>query len=219
MIEYVNGMGDYWIRLVEQMIPASTIWNSGVKLENSIFHRQKFVWRRQRGCELVPILCTPCKFTSSIYQTNCNVQSTLCPIYPDGGFTDVLKYVISNDPTASGCDDLNSISSVWYVILNINGIEYPYPPFFNGLGYFNTVGQSCLPATPCLSDWATALDFALTQILSLGYDYRYETNNNVVTDISDPKAFYVRIWNTNCSETPLVESISINIGINFSITC
>jgi hypothetical protein len=54
MIEYVNGMGDYWIRLIEQMIPATTIWNTGIKMENSIFHRQKFVWRRQEGCKLIP---------------------------------------------------------------------------------------------------------------------------------------------------------------------
>jgi hypothetical protein len=54
MIEYVNGMGDYWIRLIEQMVPATTIWNTGIKMENSIFHRQKFVWRRQEGCEIVP---------------------------------------------------------------------------------------------------------------------------------------------------------------------
>ena len=53
MIEYVNGMGDYWIRLIEQMIPATTIWNTGIKMENSIFHRQKFVWRRQEGCQLI----------------------------------------------------------------------------------------------------------------------------------------------------------------------
>ena len=27
MIDYVNGIGDYWMRLVEQVIPASTLWN------------------------------------------------------------------------------------------------------------------------------------------------------------------------------------------------
>jgi hypothetical protein len=54
MIEYVNGMGDYWIRLIEQMVPATTIWNTGIKMENSIFHRQKFVWRRQEGCKVIP---------------------------------------------------------------------------------------------------------------------------------------------------------------------
>jgi len=232
MIEYVNGMGDYWIRLVEQMIPASTIWNTGVKMENSIFHRQKFVWRRQRGCEFVPILCKPCKFTGSIFQSDCPVQSTVCPIYAGrsyqlGSFTNVLESVISNwyiqnttgnnTITNTNCD-YNSILSEWFVDMSINGTELQYP-FFNGVGYYNYPGQNCLPATPCLSQWTTALDFCLSQIITLGYDYRYETENGVITDVTDPKAFYVRIWNTNCSDKPLKDVISIKMGINFTITC
>ena len=55
MIDYVNGLGDYWIRLIEQMVPATTIWNTGVKYE-SVFHRQKFVWRRQSGCKIIQYL-------------------------------------------------------------------------------------------------------------------------------------------------------------------
>jgi hypothetical protein len=50
MTKYINGIGNFWIRLVEQFIPASTIWNTGTRIENSIFHRQKFVYRMQRGC-------------------------------------------------------------------------------------------------------------------------------------------------------------------------
>ena len=46
MIEYVEGMGNNWVKLIEQMIPATTLWNTGVRYENSIFHRQKFVWKR-----------------------------------------------------------------------------------------------------------------------------------------------------------------------------
>jgi len=233
MIEYVNGMGDYWVRLVEQMMPATTIWNTGVKLENSIFHRQKFVWRRQRGCDLIPILCKPCEFTSSIFKYDCPTQSTLCNIYPDnsestGGFTNVLKSVLDKwsentfnikSIEQTGCS-LESINSEWFVDLNINGTILQYPPFFNpGLGYYNTPGQPCLPATPCLSDWTTALDFALSKLITLGYDYRYETSNNVITNINDPKAVYVRIWNTNCFTTPISETIEIKIGINFTISC
>ena len=45
MVDYAQSMGDYWIRIVEQMIPASTLWTSGVKVENSDFHRDKFVYR------------------------------------------------------------------------------------------------------------------------------------------------------------------------------
>ena len=58
MISYINGIGDFWIRLVEQFVPATTIWNTGTKFENSVFHRQKFVYRRQRGCQ-VSTISTP----------------------------------------------------------------------------------------------------------------------------------------------------------------
>jgi hypothetical protein len=53
MMEYINSIGDYWIRLVEQVVPATTIWNTGTRFENSIFHRQKFIYRPQRGCVTV----------------------------------------------------------------------------------------------------------------------------------------------------------------------
>jgi hypothetical protein len=233
MIEYVNGLGDYWVRLVEQMIPASTIWNTGVKLENSIFHRQKFVWRRQRGCELVPILCNPCKFIGSVFYSDCPVQSTRCPIYPGrtgslGGFTTVLQDVVTNwtdnNPNVGICE-YNTIQSQWFVDLDFNGTVLQHP-FFNGTGYYNSIGQSCGISTPCLSyiqndttRWLNALDFALSTMISAGYDYRYETSTGTVTSVSDPKVEYVRIWNTNCSDIPLNQKIIINVGIIFSISC
>jgi hypothetical protein len=233
MIEYVNGLGDYWVRLVEQMIPASTIWNTGVKLENSIFHRQKFVWRRQRGCDLVPIICKPCKFTGSIFISDCPVQSTRCPIYPGrsgqlGNFTTILEGIIQDwetNNTGVGICDYNTIQSQWFVDLDFNGTVLQHP-FFIGTGYYNYVNQSCLPATPCLSyvpndsqRWLNALDFALSTMINAGYDYRYETSDGTVTGVSDPKVEYVRIWNTNCSDTPLNQKIIINVGIIFSISC
>jgi hypothetical protein len=156
----------------------------------------------------------------------------VCPIYAGrsyqlGSFTNVLESVISNwyiqnttgnnTITNTNCD-YNSILSEWFVDMSINGTELQYP-FFNGVGYYNYPGQNCLPATPCLSQWTTALDFCLSQIITLGYDYRYETENGVITDVTDPKAFYVRIWNTNCSDKPLKDVISIKMGINFTITC
>jgi len=229
MIEYVNGMGDYWIRLVEQMMPASTIWNTGVKLENSIFHRQKFVWRRQRGCGVVPVICKPCKFTGSIYLSDCTAQSTICSRYPNGvdelGFNLVLADVIENwvineigfDLNNSGCDT-TTINSDWFVDLNINGTILQYP-FFVGVGYNSIDCGTIFSSSPCLSDWDTALDNCLQQIITLGYDYRYETINNTPISGDDTNAVLVRIWNTNCSTTPLVETLSISVGINFNITC
>jgi hypothetical protein len=234
MIEYVSGMGDYWIRLVEQMIPATTIWNTGIKLENSIFHRQKFVWRRQRGCELVPVLCKPCKFTGSIYLSDCNAWSTLCERYPDsvlefGNFNNVLTDVINNwanpitgpIPDTSGCY-FDTINSTWFVDININGVNIIQYPFFNGTGYNSlTCGNETYPTQslssgPCPSSWEDALDNSLEEMISLGYDYRYEYDIN---DDRDSEPTKVRIWDTNCSSTPIRRTILIRVGIEFTITC
>lgn len=45
MISYIEDMGDYWPKLVEQMLPTTTLWTGGMKVTNSIFHRDKFVYR------------------------------------------------------------------------------------------------------------------------------------------------------------------------------
>ena len=49
MTDYVEKIGTYWTKLVEQVVPATTIWNTGTKITNSNFHRQKFIYRRQPG--------------------------------------------------------------------------------------------------------------------------------------------------------------------------
>jgi len=59
MLQYIGGIGNYWVDLVSQFVPATTLWNSGTKLENSPFHRQKFIYRRQKGCESITEYQTP----------------------------------------------------------------------------------------------------------------------------------------------------------------
>jgi len=56
MIDYTSKIGDYWIRLMEQFIPATTIWQGGVRFENSIFHRYKFPYKHEPVCDDVPCL-------------------------------------------------------------------------------------------------------------------------------------------------------------------
>ena len=82
MMEFVDGLGDYWIRLIEQMVPASTIWMTGVKYENSVFHRQKFVYRRQRGCMFVPVPAEPCYIIANIFDYTCQTEFVDFNIYP-----------------------------------------------------------------------------------------------------------------------------------------
>jgi len=51
MIAYVENMGDYWVRLLEQLVPSTTIWQGGIKYENSIFHRYKYAYKHEPLCD------------------------------------------------------------------------------------------------------------------------------------------------------------------------
>jgi hypothetical protein len=68
-----------WI-LLEQVVPATTLWLTGQKMENSVFHRQKFVWRRQRGCAIIPVECIPCIYNGQPFAYDCIDQTLECNI-------------------------------------------------------------------------------------------------------------------------------------------
>ena len=40
--EYTQKMSPYWIKLIEQFIPATTLWTGGVSISNNKFNRSKY---------------------------------------------------------------------------------------------------------------------------------------------------------------------------------
>jgi hypothetical protein len=212
MMEYVNGLGDYWIRLIEQMVPATTIWNTGVKLENSIFHRQKFVWRRQEGCQLIKVPCKPCSLISNLFSYDCPLEMVECPIYPWTNhptiqdFGGVLGQLLTNYLTANGYNlndcDFNGMTTEWFVDLQIDNISVVSYSFFNGIGY-----SSPIYSTPTTSQWNSGLLNALNGLEADGYGY-YLTNTDTVI-----------IYNQSCSQLTNGINFKLNVGINFKILC
>jgi hypothetical protein len=210
MIDYVNGLGDYWIRLVEQMIPATTIWNTGVRYENSIFHKQKFVWRRQRGCQIIPVACSPCVMDSSLFYYDCPTSALNCKIYPWDttpaiqNFGGVLNIVLNNYLNANGYNIINcdqtSISTEWYVNIKFNGDLIINYKFFDG------VGLNLPFSTPTANEWLTALNSQLDELLNYGLNYLILDNNLSVTNLT-------------CNNFVLGNEFELNVGINFDISC
>ena len=207
MIDFVNGMGDYWIRMVEQMVPATTIWNTGVRLENSIFHRQKFVWRRQEGCKFIPIPCKPCSLTTQLYVLDCPVQQVTCAIYPwntDPNITNfgvllnttMNDFFISQGININNCQ-LNSTVSSWYVDIRVNGNIIAEDLFYQGIG----TGQYPTP-----QQWLTALTDTFQSLQTSGYGYNIDDSTDEII-----------IFNNNC--LPNFDDLQINVGINFEIYC
>ena len=45
LISFVDVIEGYWLGLIEQVFPATVIWDSGVIYRNTIFDRQKYVYR------------------------------------------------------------------------------------------------------------------------------------------------------------------------------
>ena len=208
LIDYVNGIGPYWMKLVEQMVPATTIWNTGVKMENSVLHKQKFVYRRQRGCQFIPVPVDPCYIISNIFDYTCTTEFTDFNIYPwlngdinVSNFSSILTNRVNSMLASSGLtlNDCiqNSVESNWYVDLRIGGDIIIQEPFYTGYG---------LTDVPSNRSWRNAL----IQYLPLLYDfgYTYYLNGNILT-----------ITSLTCTDRNLDEILSLNSGINISINC
>lgn len=208
LIDYVNGIGPYWTKLVEQMIPATTIWNGGVRLENSIFHKQKFVYRRQRGCQFIPVPVNPCYIISGIFDYTCNAEHVEFNIYPwfnedpdVDDFEAILGNRINNMLSQSGLT-LNecytsSVLTDWYVDLKIDGQQIIKELIYTGYG---------ISDTPSDTQWRLALIQYLPQLIN--YQYAYVLNGNTLT-----------ISNLLCLEDTTPTSVSLDIGINININC
>ena len=210
MLDYINGIGDYWIRLVEQMVPATTIWNTGVRLENSIFHRQKFVWRRQFGCKIVPIPCKPCSLVTQLFAYDCPTQFLRCGLYPwtynpiGGRFGVLLTTALNSYLESQGLSNLdqcqlNTLYVQWYVISKLNGVTLSSDLFSETYGYQNY---------PTDSEWITGVETILTEIENDGYTYDINVNSEMLT-----------IYNVNCTPFDDEDIFTLELGINFTILC
>jgi hypothetical protein len=208
LIDYVNGIGPYWTKLVEQMVPATTLWNGGVRLENSILNKQKFVYRRQRGCQFVLVPIDPCYIITNIFNYTSNTEYADFNIYPwfngdvtVSNFSSILVNRVNNMLGESGltlnqCYE-NSILSNWYVDLTIGGEQIIKESFYTGYG---------LSDVPTNSQWRNALINYLPQLYNYGYTYYLDGNTLTITNLAS--------LTQNISDTVLLD-----VGINININC
>ena len=200
MIDFTNGIGDYWMKLVEQMIPASTIWMGGQKMENNVLQRQKVVWRRQRGCEIVPIPCIPCTYTGQLLGADCVEQSISC----DVGLTNPQTTLINSINTAVGNEgynisdcQLNTLTSLWYVDIRLSGSLLRKDLFYTGYGGGDY---------PSSTQWISAVENSLDNLYQNGLEYTMSGTT-------------ITISNIGCNNDFTNDSIQINAGVNININC
>jgi len=208
MIEYINGLGDSWIRLVEQFIPATTIWNTGTKFENSIFHRQKFVYRRQRMCQIKSgEIVGP--ISNGTVEGTVGAPSITYPIIFNGSESviDAYNMTLQDWITENGCNpNLNNVSVYYGFSFTINGVDFVYPGnpgvIFNG-------------ATITDGEWNAIVLLAFSviqpQLYDQGITTTYSFDDNTFTYIlqSNNVAFF--------ENAPT--STDINIIVNLTTSC
>ena len=201
MIDFTNGIGDYWMRLVEQVVPASTLWTGGQKMANSEFDRQKFVYRVQRGCEIVPVPCTPCSITGPLFKYDCVDQTVECNLYPSLTFQQILNSQVTSVVSSSGYTtadcDLNSIVSSWYVDLRLDSDILVQEQFYTGYGANDA---------PTNAQWQSAIINHFLYLYQNGL--AYSINGNTIT-----------FTNIGCMANFTNKTIYLNVGINLSINC
>jgi hypothetical protein len=208
LIDYVEGIGPYWLKLVEQMIPATTIWNGGIRYENSVLQKQKFVYRRQRGCQFIPVPVDPCYIIGNIFQYNCATEYVDFYIYPWlNGDTNVSNFsailnnrvtalLVQNNLSSTQCI-AESIESNWYVDLKIGTDTVIHQLFYTGYGSTDV---------PTNTQWRNALIATLPSLYDYGFTYFLNGNN-------------LRITTLTCETKNLQEIISLNTGIMIDINC
>jgi len=208
LIDYVEGIGPYWLKLVEQMVPATTIWNGGIRYENSILQKQKFVYRRQRGCQFIPVPIDPCYIIGNIFQYNCATEYADFYIYPwlngdanVSNFSAILNnrvtaLLVQNNLSPTQCI-ADSIQSDWYVNLTIGTDTIINTLFYVGYGSTDV---------PTNRQWRNALIESLPKLYDYGFTYFLNGNN-------------LRITSLTCEPKNLNELVSLNAGIMIDINC
>jgi hypothetical protein len=188
MINYINGLGSFWINLIEQFVPATTIWNTGTKLENSIFHRQKFIYRMQKGCQIVLQEVVGPVSTGTISTNNCNGVTFPLPIPT----TNDLDSAVHNNSEAlaalegfgNGYTTISALYGFEFTISNFNGTN-SYTFTYNDSAYYYTPNL-----TPTEAQWTNIINqgilyFASSgQLNDAGIQIILDSNDNVINIVT-----------------------------------
>jgi len=219
LIKFVEGINPYWIKLVEQMIPATTLWMGGVKFENSIFHKQKYAYKRVmpisfsgstpkiitidsnlQVSSLTPISSGDDYITSPIFSDICIKNGISILATPVESFASILGNAISStlDEFDLTCGSDNVLTS-WYSEIILNNTIVAKVKFYDG------IGNDDVPTT---TQWESALISALPNLYY--FDINYQNPNEGV----------VKLIDLDCVDEIAVDKLlTINVGVDVSIIC
>jgi len=103
--EFINKMSPYWTQVIDQFIPATTLWMGGNLIENGVFGRSKYQYKF--GCQ-------PKEFIEELYP---NFETAI---------EEDLETLLGDEDNFRGL--LNSTGVTYYPIIEIDGAVYTGNP-------------------------------------------------------------------------------------------
>jgi hypothetical protein len=218
LIDYSIGVNPNWIKLVEQMIPATTLWMAGVKYENSPFHRQKYAYKRRLGCvvglnpkDIQPgsnsILTLEAIGEADIYITTPIFKNVLVEngtkllAMPNQSFNDILSGAIlsAKENADTGCLGVNVLTS-WYTEIILDNKIVSKVKFYDGIG--NT-------DVPNIELWNNNLTTALSDMKYYNINYETPIIDNTITlkDFTIDNSFSIN------------KLLTLNVGVDVTLIC
>jgi hypothetical protein len=218
LIKFVEGINPYWIKMVEQMIPATTLWMGGIKFENSIFHKQKYVYKRLMQnvfgtkpkalsdttnysiSSLTAITSGDDYITSPIFSDICIKNGITMIATPTDSFSVILGNVINGALTEYNlsCDGSNVLTT-WYSEIILNSKIVSKIKFYDGIGNDDA---------PTNAQWGNALISALSNLEY--YDINYNNPSDGVVNFID----------LDCvDDIASNKLLTINVGVDVNIIC
>lgn len=110
--EFVNKISPYWIKIVDQFIPATTLWTGGNVIENNRFGRSKYQ-----------------------YKQGCQIKVITEELYPDFeiAIEEDLETLLAGEVSGNTIVNFRSLSSLtgitYYPSIEIDGVEYGGPDY------------------------------------------------------------------------------------------
>ena len=124
--EFVDKMGPYWPNILNQIIPATTLWLGGNLTENNVFGRPKYQYVKP---------CTPTEFVDNLY-----------PEF-ETAIEEDLETLIGGESNLRGLLKLTGVT--YHLIVDVDGIEYTGDTKVNLTGA--TLFDEFTPKTGCTS--------------------------------------------------------------------
>jgi len=201
MIEYINGIGNFWVKLVEQFIPATTLWNTGTRIENSIFHRQKFAYRMQRGCLPLDVQILGPQVLGGFAPQGCPASLMTLPLQYDSNLIQSNLGTLSKTINCKGLNPtVQNLNYAFEIIVVKNGVTYTF-------NYTDPETYSYPSQVIKEAQWNTfvlqGLGYLMNEFISAGLTASYEFNELIITS----------------EDCLIIESIDFNLeykNVNFS---